>query len=64
MGQSGKSGMGMSKHRGSGYKNGAGKSPKLRQHLKREAEKNDRKAGKPLPHSTVTAALNSKGGPQ
>ena len=49
--------MGMSKHRGHGIKNGAGKSPKMREHLKREAAKNDRKAPDPLPYKSVSDAF-------
>lgn len=50
----GSPGMGMAKHRKSGV---AGKSPKERQRLKREAEANERKAAKPLPHATVADAM-------
>ena len=61
MGQSGRGGMGNKKHGASGWKNGVGKSPKLRHALKREAEANERKASKPLPYKSVTEALE-KGG--
>lgn len=46
MGSHGVSGMGMRKHGKSGWKNGPGKSPKLRHAEKREAEAENRKARK------------------
>lgn len=50
-------GMGMKKHGVSGCRNGSGKSPKLRHHIKREAEKDERKASKPLPFKSVSEAF-------
>ncbi len=51
----GNSGVGMKKHGVSGH---AGKSPKLRHFMKREAEKREKKALAPLPYSTVSEAIN------
>ena len=59
---SGGSGMGSAKRGKTGWKNGAGKSPKLRHHMKREAEKNERKPKKTTTkfYSSVSEALRSK----
>lgn len=57
MTQKGGGGMGMRKHGKSGWKNGSGKSPKLRHALKREAEANEKKAKDPLPFSSVPDAF-------
>ena len=57
--QQGKSGMSNRKHSKSGWKNGSGKSPKLRHHLVLEAKKNDRKAKPALPYSSVNEAFRN-----
>ena len=59
---SGKAGMGSAKHGKTGWKNGAGKSPKLRHHMKREAEKDERKAKKTTTkfYSSVMEAFERK----
>jgi len=59
MAHQGQSGIGMKKHKRSGYKNGAGKSPKLRHSIKREAEQDERKSKPPLPYRSVKEALDS-----
>ncbi len=48
-------GIGMKKHGVSGK---SGKSPKLRQYLKREAEKDERKAPPPLDCSSVQELMD------
>lgn len=58
----GKKSMGMKKHGKSGFKNGAGKSPKFRANQKREAEKNEIKSKPPLPYSSVSDLMNNKKG--
>ncbi len=56
----GNSEMGMKKHSASGYKNGAGKSPRFRLHQKMEAEKNERKARKSTCiYNSVSEAIRS-----
>jgi hypothetical protein len=57
----GNSGMGMSKHGKHGVKNGSGKSPKMRHTMKREAEKQEKKA-KPstCKYKSVQDAMNKE----
>jgi hypothetical protein len=52
--------MGMKKHSSSGYKNGAGKSPKLRLKMKMDAEKNERKSRKTTCTSSSVSDLFKK----
>ncbi len=51
--------MGEVKHRGSGWKNGAGKSPKFRHAEKRNAEKNVRKPRPAKWFASVSDAFRS-----
>lgn len=59
----GNDGMGMRKHGRSGWKNGSGKSPRLRFHMKMEAEKNERKDRSKIrnPKKSVAELLDSNG---
>jgi hypothetical protein len=51
--------MGMHKHGICGCRKGPGKSPKLRHHLKREAEKNVRRRRKSIMYSNVKEAFSA-----
>ncbi len=53
----GNSGIGMKKHGVSGHH---GKSPKLRHSMKREVEKNEKKAPAPLTHRTASEAIKAR----
>lgn len=53
--------MGMKKHGKSGWKNGSGKSPRLRLAMKMDAEQNERKARKYEMFSNVRDAFTAYG---
>lgn len=53
----GSKGIGMHKHGAGGR---APKSPNLRHAMKREAEKQERKAQKPLPYNSVSEAFSKE----
>lgn len=58
--QKGSSGMGMRKHGKTGWKNGPGQSPRFRLAARIEAEKNERKAPPPLPHTSVAELFRKR----